>query len=592
LNYLVGDMNPLLFRTTNLALLSLTAVVVTFLVNSFSAVDREPRSSMAGLLAGLFFLVHPLQTYVTLYIWQRSALLACFFYYTALLTYLSVRKGRFRNPYLGHFLSLCLFVAAMLTKENAITLPIILLLAGIAFFRDTWREVLTQGAVYGAVVIACLAFLSAVERAHGSSAFAPGILNTVARYYQEADVSFSQALLAQCRVLFQYVSAILIPTQATVQLVAPQVLTRSLMAPPSNILAVIGCVGLVATGIRLLKKQPLAGFGLLFFLINFVPEALLVPQYQFFGYRAVLPMLGIILVAVELANRAMQHAISERTRRAMGTALLVATISLVLVSANLTMVKADLWSDPVRFWADTVSRFSPAREDMERKPQVQALHNLGVAFQARGSHAEAVPHLERAVNLAPDEVPSLTALGYSYSETDKLSEAERLLRRALQLDGSHPKAHRVLAEVLSKEQRFDEANLHLRKAITLAPEDDDLHDALGRLLFSQNKPAEGEASLREALALNPRSYVSHSNLGAFLLSQGRLDEAIAHLRAALKLRPDYWVAMENMGVAHAVAGRPELAVECLKKAVQLNPDNASARRNLDAALRQLAESRK
>lgn len=591
-NYLIGDMNPASFRVANLAILSMTAVVVTFLVNLLLSLAHERSSRLVGLMAGLFFLVHPLQTYVTLYIWQRSALMACFFYYAALLVYLGVRTGRFRFPLLGHFLCLSLFVLAMLSKENAITLPVILLLVGIAFFSDTWKEVVAHGAIYSAVVVACAALLSLVERAHGSAAFSPGILNTLARYYQESELSFGQALLTQSRVIFHYVAAILFPTPATVQLVAPQMMSRSLLVPPATIAAVGGAIGLAATSIWLLKKRPLAAFGVLFFIINLLPESVLVPQYQFFGYRAVLPMLGIILVAADLAAGASQVARSDRLRGAIASGLLAATTVLVLIAGYLTMEKANLWTDPVRFWTDAVDRFSERGNDREARPQFQALHNLGTALQARGAYEQSIPPLQRALHLAPGEVPTVTALAYSYAETDRLSDAEQLLKGALALDQSHVRTYRVLGHLLAKEHRYDEAHLVFKKALALAPEDDDLYDGLARLFLTQGKVAEGEACLRRALALNPRSYISLSNLGAALLLQDKVDEAINHLEESLRIRPDYWGAHENLGAAFGVAGKPEQAVEHLKKAVQLNPRSLSAKQNLDTALRHLAESRK
>lgn len=591
-NYLVNDMNPVAFRLLNIALLSATAVVVGFLVNLLVSLVHGDRSRVIGLLAGLFFLVHPFQTYVTLYIWQRSALLACLFSYAALLTYLGVRTGGFRSPIAGYALCALLYAAAMLAKESAVALPAILLLAGIVFFRDTRKTVLVQAAVFSAVALICVGFLSFLERAHGNEAFSPGIVNTMTRYYEESELTLGQALLTQSRVIFQYISGVLFPTQATVQLVAPQVMSRSLLNPPITAVAAMGALGLVTAGVALLRKRPLFAFGILFFIINLLPESLLVPQYQFFGYRAILPMLGLILAATDLALAAVEAAASRRGRGVIASGVVGATLVLIAISGHLTREKADLWAEPTRFWADAVNRSSSDIEQREKRPLYQALYNLGSALQARGNYPEAIAPLAQALKLSPDRAAALTALAYSYEETDRLADAEQLLRNALALDPAYVRAYRVLGQLLVKEKRYAEANTVFQEALKLAPADDDLHDGLARLLLAEGKMEEGEAELRRALELNPRSFVSHSNLGAALLLRGKIDESVSHLQEALRIRPDYWSAHENLGAAMGVAGKPEQAVEHLRMAVQLNPLSASARQNLETALHHLSESRK
>lgn len=69
-----------------------------------------------------------------------------------------------------------------------------------------------------------------------------------------------------------------------------------------------GCYFLLTVAIYLLRKRPLSGFGLLFFLVNISPEYLLVPQYAFFGYRASLPMPGLLLIVADLVVMARQWA--------------------------------------------------------------------------------------------------------------------------------------------------------------------------------------------------------------------------------------------------------------------------------------------
>jgi len=85
LNYLLTGMEPVFFRLTNAVLLAATGLVVMFVTalvlargRSSGAPDSDDRA--VAFVTGLLFVLHPLQTYVVLYVWQREALLACFFY--------------------------------------------------------------------------------------------------------------------------------------------------------------------------------------------------------------------------------------------------------------------------------------------------------------------------------------------------------------------------------------------------------------------------------------------------------------------------------------------------------------------------------
>ena len=124
----------------------------------------KPRSpfekDITSVALGLLFLVHPLQSYVTLYIWQRMALMACFFYYASLAAFLAVRIGKIRNQAAGYGLCLGLFVCALLSKENTVTLPVSFIMAEIAFFREGGLALVKRAAAYLAILVIVAGTLS------------------------------------------------------------------------------------------------------------------------------------------------------------------------------------------------------------------------------------------------------------------------------------------------------------------------------------------------------------------------------------------------------------------------------------------------
>jgi protein O-mannosyl-transferase len=469
-NYRMTGWEPAYFRVVNLAILAGTAVVAVLLIYMVLTIpglwdkgSRYDKSIMSGL-GGLLFLAHPLQTYVTLYIWQRIAIMACFFYYSALAAYLAVRLGNIENKAAGYALCLGLFVCALLSKENAVTLPAAFILAEIAFFNEDRRELLKRAAAYSALLLITTGMLSFLEHPHGDVRLSTGGLNTVAAYYRESGLTLIDVLLTQSRVLFHYLSMSLAPLPWKVQLVSPQILSHGLWQPPVTFVAVFATAALIAAGVYLLKKRPLSGFGILFYVVNLIPEGLLVPQYAFFGYRALLPMLGLFLVLADCAAAALDAIRGEKLQRTARATVLGLCIAAVTLMAIATVERARIWNNEVRFWKEAVSQFPPAASDFETGVAVQVLANLGRALYIEGKHSEAVDYYQKALELKPSDPLTLASLGATYAKLGQWSEAESFLRKALEICPELAFAHKKLGSVLLARDRRDEASEHLRKA--------------------------------------------------------------------------------------------------------------------------------
>lgn len=597
LNYLLSGMSPWHFRLWNIVLLGLTAFVVVVSVHFLLSYDRRRQAvsqselRLVCVLMGLVFLVHPLLTQLTLYIWQRTALMACFFYMCALTVHLAIRTGRIRRPLWGHVVSAIFFVGALLSKENAATLPIVLILADAVLFRDGLLPLAKRATAYLSVAAACIVGLSFVERAHGHFANEAGILHAVSQYYAESGLSFHQVIFIQCRVIFDYLSMILVPTTARIQLVSPQIVTGS-GASLISFAALAGTTALAVAGLIFTRTRPLWGFGLLFFLINLVPESILVPQYAFFGYRAVLPMIGLLFIAADCLIALLQYTSSGTMKVAVRLGIGILAVASLTAMTSVSLARVKLWSDPVRFWQDAVDNFPAEDRYLEHAPASQALHNLGRALQQSGRYQEAVDPLTRALNITPKKVVTLTALAAVFAQLGRFDQAEALLRTAIELQPDSGRAHRELGDILAQRGSMKEAFEEFRTALRLNPKDDMLHDAVARALVAQGKYEEAAIGFRRAIAFNDRSYVAYTNLGALLLRMNRIDEAGAHAKRALEIRPDYWNANQIMGVVLAMNGRLEEAIVYLRRAEKMNPGSTVIKENLATALKQLKDSGK
>lgn len=473
IDYLLTGMTPGFLRATNLLYLAAIGLVVVLLFRLiseipglFQDVGKSDKKMLSALL-GLAFLVHPIQTYQTLYIWQRMALMACVFSYASFAVYLAGRLGRVPNKFQATGLAQVLFACAVLSKENSATLPFIILLAERAFFSHRWKDAFRVTWPYLVTLIGLMLVLSYVQFPHGNEQFRAGILRTLETYYGESGFTLREHALTQCRVLFSYLSIIIAPLPDRVQLIRLLGESRSLFAPPETFVAVVGAIGMVAGSLYLLRKRPLSGFGLCFYWVNLVPEAFLVPQYSFLAYRAALPMLGICLVAMDVfmwflgARR--QWLYPSLIRSAVFGFLICA----VILMGFSTHKRSSIWGDEVRFWSEAIAGFPSTFYKGEARMASQAFTNLGTAFYRRARYAEAISYYDKALGLVPANAAALAMKGSAYAKQGKLVDAEASLRRALAADPNLWYAHESLGNLLLSLHRDAEADRHLQKAAEL-----------------------------------------------------------------------------------------------------------------------------
>jgi tetratricopeptide (TPR) repeat protein len=608
LNYLIWGMNPFYFRMVNAVILAMTAFIaaLTFILipeiagPATSGTSREKQA--VGLFLGLVFLVHPVHVYFVDYIWQRMGLLSCFFYISALAAYLATRSGRIRSAAAGYLLCLALFCLALTSKENAVTLPAVLILAEIAFFRDGWKGLLKRTGIFAAILLVLVGMMSLLERPYGVGAEAPGIFATIAKYYGDSNLTLSQAVISQCMVLFSYLALIVVPVPSNVRFATAHVIFSSPLESPAIMAAVIGALAIFGAAVYLLRRRPLSGFGLLFFLVNLLPESFLVPMYLFLAYRASLPMFGLLLVLADclLEILAKIRPFSEQ-KSYMGplAAGLFATMVLALMG-SVTISKAKLWQDPVLFWTDIVEERPIYSGNVEKRIALDALNNLGVALHRQDKNEEAGAILRRAVRINPSYIPSYVNLAAAYAALGDTAEAEATVKQAVEIEPQAPRAQFALGELYLKQDRLSEALFYMQKAADLAPSDPRCLNGLGTALLRQGKAREAASVFRSAIEVAPGFDEAHYNLGEAYVSLGMDQEAAGefskalllaksgnerdaaeHFRKALALSPDNWRVHNNLGALQAKSGNYGEAAVHFQEAFRINPDDISARKNLE-----------
>ncbi|MFH1113544.1 MAG: tetratricopeptide repeat protein [Pseudomonadota bacterium] len=593
LNYLTGGMVPRPFRICNAALLAAAGVALVILIGllleasgTAGETDHKRMHGVAVAL-GLIFVVHPIQTYVVVYVWQRMALLAFLFMTASLGAYVAARS---RRPALGYSWSALFFLLALGSKETSVVLPLIVLLAETAFFPNTLKTFAARAAICLAVTAAFVGGLSFLESPHGLQE-SSGIAATLSRYYRESRLTVPEVLLTQCRVLFSYLEMILVPFPSTVRLFSPQVVSSSLLSPPVTLAAVAGTVCLTVAGLFMLRRRPLIGFGLLFFLVNLLPESVLVPQYLFLGYRAAAPMAGLLLVVADLAMIFPASIRDSSRRTALQAGLLGAYAAVILFMGWAATAKADLWTNPVAFWREVVERLPPDSQRIERHGTEQALIGLGMSLLQQGRPSKAVEVCRRLSAVNPASFSAAVLRGNAYTALGDFEQAELSFGKALDIDPESADAHVALGRLFMGKGRLPDAVSRFERALALAPENPTAQYEMGRALLAMGRHDKALPHLRRAVEGNRESHEAHYVLGKALMKAGDLRSALDSFRTTLEIKPDHWQSHNDIGVIWATIGKPDAAVAHFRKALAGNPEDVAAKRNLETALERIEQDR-
>jgi hypothetical protein len=150
LNYYIGGLEPIGYHIVNIGL-HIAVSILIYLIVWHTVIPPTPpllkggRGDLAPFLSALIFAVHPINTESVTYIVSRSSLLSAFFYLLSLLMFIKANKERGKGKGArGKILSsvFCLlssvffFILALGSKEDAVTLPAILLLYHFFFISE------------------------------------------------------------------------------------------------------------------------------------------------------------------------------------------------------------------------------------------------------------------------------------------------------------------------------------------------------------------------------------------------------------------------------------------------------------------------
>jgi tetratricopeptide (TPR) repeat protein len=213
-----------------------------------------------------------------------------------------------------------------------------------------------------------------------------------------------------------------------------------------------------------------------------------------------------------------------------------------------------------------------ARTQRERHQPDQADQE---ARQALRCYEEAVPDLERAVKLSPQQPQAHANLAEVHLRRGRADEALPALDRAIALAPSAA-LYRTRARLHEQRGDYTEALADLEQALGLAQPATDPreragdHLQRGRILFRLGKFPAALNAFDQALAADPSLLVAHQLRGETLLELGQVAEAVAALDRYLAKGPPSALAARARGLGRAKLGDYAGAIEDYSRALEID----------------------
>jgi Flp pilus assembly protein TadD len=482
-------------------------------------------------LAAAVFALHPVHVESVAWITERKNTLSGIFYLSAALLFL---QGALAGPDIplrrrcwGYGAAWGCFVAAMLSKTVAATLPAALLL--VLWWKNgrlTWRDMAAVAPMF-LIGVPLGLWTARLERIHVGAVGA------------EWSYSLVDRVLIAGRALWFYAVKLAWPTELSFCYPKWQI-DRGVGWQYLYVVAAALVVGGLWFWRERIGRHWLVGVlffaGTLFPALGFfniypMRYSLVADHFQY------LASIGLIVLAT--SGAAAWHDRQHSPRWSLAVAGLV-----LAALAGLTWTQCHAYRDAVTLWRDT----------LRKNPNCEMAHtNLGLILRQAGATEEADEHLRTAVALSPGDPEPHNNLAMILMDQDRLDEAEAEVNIALKLRPQYGEARTNLAIIWIRRGQLDRAEAEFREAAEIAPQNYLVRFNMARFLQDRKQFVAAEREYRAVIELQANYIPARWNLATILVEQQDYAAAVEQLEALLEIDATSIQARELLRATRAAA---------------------------------------
>ena len=469
LNYYFGKLNTFGYHIFNIIIHIINCVLVFFIVKKMVFYVYQKKSVLYPFFVSLIFTVHPINTEVVTYIYNRSASLSSMFYLFSLIFFIkSIEKHK--NYFI---LTVIFFILSYLTKQIGITLPLIILIFDYIYLSDFDIRKVIKKKSYHIVLWIVLVFLLVLQYFYFNET------QLQKKDYFWTGLSY---YLVQPWVILKFLKLSFIPIGFCIDhQIYPLRTLFEYRSISSLIFVIIMIIVIYKLFIRRTELSKLFLFAILWYFIILVPTSIIkvhIGERHFY-----LPNIGVYMVIVGLYFLVLR----KDLYLVWNTILFILLIVHVTVLGIITVNRNKLYQNPLLLWQDVVKKY----------PNNALAHDhLGIIYHEKGALDKAYEEYIKSIELDPEKENAYTHLGVWY--VDK--------------------------------KMYDESIKYFKEAVRIAPNNVEAINNLAGGYFMKNMFEEAIRNYRCALKINPYYLEARKNLAITYYKTGKYEEALQEYR--------------------------------------------------------------
>jgi protein O-mannosyl-transferase len=476
--YQLVGLHPFLYHLLNVLVHCGVTLMVFFITRRLLPFVRSAESSSTytsgPFIAALLFAAHPIHTEAVMWVSALPDLATTLFSLASLLLY--IRASEQDKPPLYLALSLASYAVALLFKEPAVTLPVILVVYDLTCRKS--GSILPWGR-YIAFLAVTLAYLMA-------RTFILGVGMAPSSRY--ASLTAWETAINIIPLFPGYLRMLLLPLNLNAFYTFHPVASA---LDPRVVISLIVTAAFLVGVLFAYKRNRVIFFCLAFLVAPLLPALYLPalgenPAAERYLY---LPSVGFVLMVGLL--------LTGWCSRLIPRSALMAIVALVLGLYCLgTVSRATAWKDDYSLWADTATK-SPDSATVRRNlgyglytqnrlPEAieqyrlslglnnhdfETHHNLGVAYALQGMLDQAIEEYRAALAIEPRMTEAMVNMGLSLSQKGRASEALASCQAALRENPYLASGYYCAGIVYGNAGHLDQAIVNFKRASELDPED-------------------------------------------------------------------------------------------------------------------------
>ena len=570
-NYSQGGLNPFGYHLVNTSFHLLTSIVIFFIasitIKKGLSLGRKEAFLIASMTA-LLFATNPVNSETVNYISARAVGMSSFFYFSALLSFIigSLHNKKIRSRFSLYILSLTCFLAAVLSKETALTFPIALLLYDFCFMREeSWISLKNRLLFFYLPSFLCTTFaiLQIVS-----------LKIMIIGWWQKIDFEYA---LKQVQIVGHAARLILLPIGLTFDYHFPNNFFSSYILLSITVFLIIGII--IAISIYFPKARVIIFFSIFWFLITLTPTNSVIPRSDLLSERNLyLPSFGILFL---LSTATCQLVIASKDQSLAKKISISCLVIFFLLQVILLHKRNLTYRSNILLWEDTLKK-SPGK--------LRALHNLSHFYISEKKYTKAFITLRTLAksNASPHYIAyAHSNLGSIYLQLGDYQKAEKEFNSGIKAKPSLPTNYFNLGTLLASQGRNLEAKSSYEKAEESYknyqwgyPTPVELYINKARLLLKLKLYDQAESSINDYLNRAPKSGPGHFIRANIFLATGRLEQALHEynqITDSPKLEAE---AHNNRALIFIKKNSFKQALEELNQAINIFPNLIDAHYNL------------